>query len=182
MTEISDRYRRVADGLTARVEAVPPDAWDRPTPCEEWVARDVIAHLADSARMFLGRGGVELPDGPSPADDPAGSWAHTRDAVLAALEDPEVAARRFDTGMGEMTVEGMIGRFGVGDVLVHTWDLARAVGLDETLDPAEVRRLFETMEPNDEMMRQGTAFGPKVEVPDDADEQTRLIAFTGRTP
>jgi uncharacterized protein (TIGR03086 family) len=132
--------------------------------------------------MFLGRGGVDLSEGPSPEDDPAAAWAHTRDQVLAALEDPDVAARSFDTGMGEMTVEELIGRFGVGDVLVHTWDLARAVGLDESLDPAEVHRLFETMEPNDEMMRQGTAFGPKVEVPADADEQTRLIAFTGRTP
>ena len=182
MTETSDRYRRVAEAFTARVEAVPPDAWDNPSPCEGWTARDVVAHLADSARMFLGRGGVELPEGPAAADDPAASWAHTRDAVLAALEDPAVADRRFETGMGEMTGEQMIGRFGVGDVLVHTWDLARAVGLDETLDPDEVHRLFETMEPNDEMMRQGTAFGPRVDVPVDADEQTRLIAFTGRTP
>ncbi|HJR24764.1 MAG TPA: hypothetical protein VJ804_04775 [Acidimicrobiales bacterium] len=56
------------------------------------------------------------------------------------------------------------------------------MGLDESLDPDEVHRLLQTMEPNDEMMRQGTAFGPKVEVPYDADEQTRLIGFTGRTP
>jgi len=67
-------------------------------------------------------------------------------------------------------------------VLIHTWDLARAVGLDERLDQDEVRRLFESMEPNDELMRQGTAFGPRVEVPDDADEQTKLLAFTGRRP
>jgi uncharacterized protein (TIGR03086 family) len=146
------------------------------------VARDVVRHLAESAGFFLGRGGVEVTAGPSPDDDPAASWAHTREQVLAALEDPEVAGRRFDTGMGEMSVEEMIGRFGVGDVLVHTWDLARAVGLDEALDADEVHRLYETMAPNDEMMRQGTAFGPKVEVPADADEQTQLIAFTGRTP
>ena len=182
MTETSDRYRRVAEGFTARVEAVPADAWDRPSPCEGWTARDVVAHLADSARMFLGRGGVELPEGPSATEDPPASWAHTRDAVLGALEDPEVAGRSFETGMGEMTVEEMLGCFGVGDVLVHTWDLARSVGLDDTLDPEEVRRLLESMEPNDEMMRQGTAFGPKVDVPAGADEQTRLIAFTGRTP
>jgi hypothetical protein len=31
-------------------------------------------------------------------------------------------------------------------------------------------------------MRSSGHFGPRVEVPEDADEQTRLIAFTGRTP
>lgn len=60
--------------------------------------------------------------------------------------------------------------------------MVRATGLDETLDPAEVSRLLAAMEPMDEFMRQGTAFGPKVEVPADADAQTRLIAFTGRRP
>ena len=182
MTDVSERYRHVAEGFTARVEAVPPDGWDRPSPCEGWVARDIVAHLADSARGFLSRGDAELPEGPSPADDPAASWAHTRDAVVAALDDPEIAGRSFDSPLGPMTVEDLVGRFGVGDVLVHTWDLARAVGLDDTLDPGEVQRLLQVMEPNDEMMRQGTAFGPKVPVPDDADDQTRLIVFTGRTP
>jgi uncharacterized protein (TIGR03086 family) len=182
MSETAARDRQVAGGFTARVEAVPPDGWDRPSPCEGWTARDVVGHLAESARGFLSRGGVDLPDGPSAEDDPPGAWAHTRDHVLAVLEDPELAGRRFETGMGEMSLEEMVGRFGVGDVLVHTWDLARAVGLDDTLDPDEVHRLLQTMEPNDELMRQGTAFGPKVPVPDDADEQTRLIAFTGRRP
>jgi uncharacterized protein (TIGR03086 family) len=72
--------------------------------------------------------------------------------------------------------------FGLGDVLVHTWDLARATGLDDTLDPDEVHRFLTAMEPMDEMMRKGTAFGDRIDVADNADEQTRLIAFTGRQP
>ncbi len=65
---------------------------------------------------------------------------------------------------------------------MHTWDLARATGLDERLDPDEVHALFVTMEPMDEMLRQSGQFGARVPVPDDADEQTKLIAFTGRQP
>jgi uncharacterized protein (TIGR03086 family) len=72
--------------------------------------------------------------------------------------------------------------FCTGDVLVHTWDLARATGLDERLDPDEVHRMYEGMEPMDEVLRQSGQFGPRVRVPDDADEQTKLIAFTGRRP
>jgi uncharacterized protein (TIGR03086 family) len=72
--------------------------------------------------------------------------------------------------------------FCIGDVLVHTWDLARATGQDETLDPDEVHGLYEGMLPIDDVLRQSGQYGARVEVPDDADEQTKLIAFTGRQP
>ena len=65
-------------------------------------------------------------------------------------------------------------------MLIHTWDLARAAGLDERLDPTEVHRVFETMKPMDEKMRAPGAIGPKLEPPPGADEQTQLLAFMGR--
>jgi uncharacterized protein (TIGR03086 family) len=72
--------------------------------------------------------------------------------------------------------------FFLGDVVVHTWDLARATGLDETLDADVVHDMLVGMEPMDEMLRASGQYGPKVDVAPDADEQTRLIAFTGRQP
>lgn len=182
MTATADRFRTAAEGLTERIEAVPLDRWDAPSPCEGWVARDVVGHVCEAISGFLGRFEVAVPQVPPVADDPLGAWVTVRDAAIAALEDPATLARTIDTPMGTMSLEDMVGRFGIGDLLVHTWDLARATGLDEQLDPDEVRRLYDTMAPNDELMRQGTAFGPKVSVADDADEQTRLIAFTGRDP
>jgi uncharacterized protein (TIGR03086 family) len=182
MTETSDRYRKVADDLSQRVAAVPLEGWERPSPCDGWTARDVVAHLVESTGMFLGRVGVTLPEGPSAAEDPQGAWEAARAAMEQALDDPAVAQVEYDSPMGRTTLETTAGMFGVGDVLIHTWDLARATGLDERLDQDEVRRLYEVMEPNDEMMRQGTAFGPRVDAPDDADEQTKLLAFTGRRP
>ncbi len=182
MTETADRYRAVAATFTERVAAVPPDAWGNTAPCEGWVARDVIEHVVGASGHFLAGAGVELPAGPSVGEDPLGAWSSARDAVQAALLDPAVAGHVHESPMGPLTFEQMVGFFGVGDILIHTWDLSRATGLDETLDPTEVSILFERMQPMDEMMRKGDAFGPKVEVPNDADEQTRLIAFTGRTP
>jgi hypothetical protein len=38
------------------------------------------------------------------------------------------------------------------------------------------------MQPYEEALRTSGHYGPAVPVPPDADEQTRLIAFTGRTP
>ncbi len=179
MSETAERYRRVAAAFTERVEQVPTEAWGQPTPCEGWVARDVIRHIVDTTAFFLGDKAAEVP---SVDDDPAGAWRAARDQIQTALDDPSVAGMEVESPMGRSTFEELVGRFGVADVLIHTWDLARATGLDETLDPAEVSRLFAMMQPMDEMMRQGGAFGPKVDVPDDADEQTKLIAFTGRTP
>jgi hypothetical protein len=42
--------------------------------------------------------------------------------------------------------------------------------------------MVDSMAPMEEAMRQSEHYGPRVEVPADADEQTRMIAFTGRQP
>ena len=72
--------------------------------------------------------------------------------------------------------------FILGDVLIHSWDLARATGLDETLDAVEVARMFDGLQGIDEILRQGGQYGPKIDPGEDADLQTQLIAFTGRRP
>jgi uncharacterized protein (TIGR03086 family) len=133
---------------------------------------------------FLESGsGVQLPSGPSVDDDPVGAWTTMNDGIQALLDDPGTARREFShERAGRHSLENAIGTFFLGDVLVHTWDLARATGGDETLDAAEVRDMLAGMLPMDEVLRQSGHYGPRVEVPGDADEQTRLIAFTGRTP
>jgi uncharacterized protein (TIGR03086 family) len=184
MDDIADRYRRVAGGFTDRARRVPPDGWERPAPCEGWVARDVVRHLVEWFPPFLRTGaGIELPAGPSVDDDPVAAWTTMSDAVQRLLESPEVSRRSFSHPQaGDHQLDVAIGMFLLGDVLVHTWDLARATGLDEALDPDEVARMLEGLEPMDEVLRTSGQYGARVEVPDDADAQTRLIAFTGRRP
>ncbi|MGH8993944.1 MAG: TIGR03086 family metal-binding protein [Acidimicrobiia bacterium] len=183
MTGISERYRRVAGEFTRRAEVVPEIAWDNPAPCEGWVARDVVRHMVEwMPSMVLDPVGVEWERGPSVDEDPAGAWAAMNVAIQSALDDPAVAAREFDMQVGRFNVENAVDMFCTGDILVHTWDLARATGLDETLDADEVHRLYSGMEPMDEVLRKSGHYGPRVEVPEDADEQTRLIGFTGRRP
>lgn len=179
----SDRFRRLAATFGERARAVPPERWDDPAPCEGWVARDVVRHMVDwMPAMVLDGAGIARPDGPSVDDDPADAWDHLARMLQSALDDPAVAATSFQMRMGTVTVEHAIATFCLGDVLVHTWDLARATGLDETLDPDEVHRLLGGMEAMDEALRSSGHYGPCVEVSADADELTRLIAFTGRRP
>ncbi len=183
MTTIGDRYRTVAAGFTTRVDNVTDGRWTDPAPCEGWLARDVVGHLAEWVPgMFLAKAGVEvaLPD---VTEDPAGTWHALDDALQSLLDDDEQIGKEVEFGMGPMTLGQAFAMFGLGDVLVHTWDLARATGQDDTLDPAEVDVLYAQMASfPEEQMRSGGMFGPRVEVPDDADAQTKLIAYSGRRP
>jgi hypothetical protein len=67
-------------------------------------------------------------------------------------------------------------------VFLHRWDLARATGQDETLDPQRCAKMLEGMLPMDEVLRQSGQYGPRIEVSEDADAQAKLLAFIGRTP
>jgi uncharacterized protein (TIGR03086 family) len=183
MSDAADRYGKVAGEFTRRVEAVPAAAWDNPAPCEGWVARDVVRHLVEwIPAYFVGYWDIGVDAIPSVDTDPVGAW-HALDATLRrALADPAIAQAERDTRMGRQTFEAALDMIGTNDVFLHTWDLARATGGDERLDPDEVHRLYEGMLPMDELLRTSGHYGPRVEVPDGADEQTRLLAFIGRTP
>jgi uncharacterized protein (TIGR03086 family) len=84
--------------------------------------------------------------------------------------------------MGRSSFAATIDMICTADVLVHTWDLARATGLDEALDPDEVHAMLVGVEPMDEVLRSSGHYGPRVDVDEGADEQTRLLAFLGRHP
>ncbi|HEV7861678.1 MAG TPA: TIGR03086 family metal-binding protein [Acidimicrobiia bacterium] len=180
MSDLLDRYRRLADGFTARVEAVPDGAWDNSSPCEEWKARDVVGHVAGLSKHFVAViNGVE-PPAPAPLDDPVTAWAEARAGVEAVLADPDQAGSIVETPMGDMPFEVLMGQFGCMDLLIHTWDLARAAGLDESIDPDAAANAYEMLKPMDEMLRGPGIFKPAIEPPADADIQTKLLSFLGR--
>lgn len=179
----AERFRRVAGRFSDRVGEVSPESWDRPAPPEGWTVRDVVRHLVEWVPSVIGRSGLDMPTGPSVDVDPAGAWATFATTIQSFLDDADMAAIQFDVGPpGMMSVENAIDMLVTGDVLVHTWDLARGAGLDETLDPIIVPQMLAGMEPIDEMLRSSGHYGSRVAVPADADAATKLIAFTGRRP
>ena len=184
MDHVADQYRRVARSFTELVEGVSLDDWDRPSPCEGWTARDVVGHLAEWVPAFFAdAGGPTLSTGPSVDIDPVGAWHSLDTGIQDVLDQPALAAREINhQRVGQHRFDEAIGRFVLGDVLVHTWDIGRATGQDVTLDPAVVHDMLAGMEPLDDVLRSSGQYGPRVEVPADADEQTRLLAFTGRRP
>ncbi len=177
-------HRSIAAEFTATVTGTPQDAWDNPAPPDGWVARDVVRHLLDWLPAFLnGPTDIVFPAGPSVDDDPVTAWLTRRDAVQALLDEPATAEQEFEfPHMGTMTLGQAIDTVYTNDVFMHRWDLARATGQDETLDPLRCTRMLESMLPIDEALRASGHYGPRVEVADDADPTAKLMAFLGRAP
>jgi uncharacterized protein (TIGR03086 family) len=184
MISAADEHRQIAADFTTTVAGVAPAAWDNPAPPEGWVARDVVRHLTEWFPAFLQSAtGNVLPAGPAVDDDPVGAWRTQTAAVQALLDDPATAEKVHDfPHMGTMPLQNVVSMIYTSDVFMHRWDLARATEQDETLDPERCAAMFEGMLPMDEVLRQSGHYGPRVDVPDDADAQTRLLAFIGRTP
>lgn len=182
MSDVIERYQGLAEQFAARVEAAPDGAWDAPAPCEGWAARDVVAHVVGSMRAVTAAviGGESLPVGAD--EDPKEAFRSSFAAVKEAIARPGALEQKMQGPMGEMPVEFMLGRFLANDVLVHTWDLARAVGGDERLDQDAVGHAFEGLKPIDQMLRSPGVFGAKVEPPEGADLQTQFLCFLGRNP
>ncbi|MFW5420714.1 TIGR03086 family protein [Nocardiopsis sp. CNT-189] len=182
MSEISERYRVRAAEFTRRVEAVPEDGWDAPSPCEGWTARDVLDHMLDNHRNMPGYAGVKLDLPRTAADDPKKAWSEAVAAMQDLLDDPERAGKEYDGYFGRTSIEKTVDEFLGTDLVVHAWDIARATGQDEALPADEVHRLWIGSHEWGDAIRMEGICGPAVPVPDDASEQDRLLAFFGRRP
>ena len=180
-TIAAGRHREISAGFTARVLGA--SDWDASAPVPGWRARDVVGHLVGWFPGFLESAtGLVLDRGPSPDQDPVAAWQVHSDAVQRLLDGPAAATAFRHPMVGELPLPDAVDRFYTTDVFLHTWDLARATGQDEQLDPQTCAQLLDGMEPIEELLRSSGQYGPRVQVPDDADVQTRLLAFIGRDP
>lgn len=177
--EVVERTTRLVRGFDERVGAAPADSWSNPAPCEGWTARDVVTHVGNNLfSIAAGLTGGE-PRQISADEDVVAAWDEARERFLDVLPSADLSTN-LPGPFGPMPAEQLIGQLVATDVLVHTWDLARAVGGDERLDPAAVSGAYAGLKPLDEMIRQPGVFGPKIEPPADADEQTQFLCFLGR--
>lgn len=179
-TAVAARYRRLAHALTDTLASIPADGWDAASPCEGWSARDVLRHLIEVQSMPLTPAGLALPAAPSVDADPVDAWSATRDAVLEILYDPQRARLEYDSALGRTTVAASVDAFICFDLAIHRWDIARATGGDDTIPDEDLAAAAALAERMGERIHGPGICGPAIEVPADADEQTRVLAMLGR--
>jgi uncharacterized protein (TIGR03086 family) len=168
---VLQRHRRAIAGFdTVLADAGP---WDSPSPCAGWTASDVVKHVTDIHTVMAQRLGE-----PSSG----GGWPAARDAALRALATPGALDQVIDVPNGGEMTAGRFVNVVTTDVLVHTWDLARAFGTTVQLDPELVERAYNAAMPMDELIRSSGMFGPRIDFADDADPQSKMLAFFGRDP
>jgi uncharacterized protein (TIGR03086 family) len=160
--------------------------WDRRSPCDAWDARGVLEHVIGFHDVLLLRPLGLKPD--RPRDDPQTRWELTYGQLEKAFEPgrclfdkivdiPELQgnpATRLDARamMPNLT----------RDVLVHAWDLARAVDADDRLDAGWCEQFYAALPKDPRALSISGMFDAPVAVGDQTDVQSKLLARLGRNP
>ena len=177
-------------GETNRVvDGIEPNQLDNPSPCDEWTVRDVLNHVIGGARMFavcVRDGSISdeefgaIAAGDNLGDDYKAALRTATDDALGAFAAPGAVDKMVTLPFGTMPA-GVAMNIAIFDVATHTWDLARATGEDETLDPEQLQRMIARIGAMpEEALRAEGMFGPPIKVSADADDQTKRLAYFGR--
>lgn len=183
---------RAADEFETRLRLVTDAQRTLPTPCEEWNVRDLVTHLIRGMRLYTlllhgatGDVATKALEGfDVGSEDWAGVFRSGYRTMRDAFDAPGALERTVShPGLGDIPAT-MLFDMRLTEFAVHGWDLARAIGADETIDPEIVAALWAFVEPWSAMLP-STGYvgsGASGDVPDSAPLQTRLLDLLGRRP
>lgn len=180
MTAGTDRLLENLAAFDLRVQAAKNGDWTRPTPCRGWTAEHVVNHVMSNIRKLsanLQGTAIELR---LEGEGIVAAWDRTFAMAKSVLPGADTSVS-ISGAMGPTPAEAIIEGPIATDALVHTWDLARAVGGDEELDRNAVEFAYQGIKMADVMLRRPRVMGPKVTSAPDADLQTEFLNFVGRT-
>ncbi len=186
MVDLPEVHARALESARRSVAAIGDDQWVLDSDCEGWTVRELVNHIVTGNYWAaeLGSGltieavGDRL-DGDILGNDPL--RAYDDSAIVAAAVFRAPGAMEAPCAVSYGPVPGAVycgHRF--LDLLIHGWDVATSTGHDTTLDPELVEACFEVLEPQLDMLAASGMFGTTIEVPEDADRQTQLLAVLGR--
>jgi uncharacterized protein (TIGR03086 family) len=186
VSDVVSLFRRVVDEFDKRVQATSEDQWGNDTPCSEWSVRDLVNHVVGEDMwvkpIIEGKTIEEVGgalDGDLLGDDPKRAWKEAAEESIAAASSEGALTTTCHVSSGDISGEKYLSEV-LSDNVIHTWDLARGVGADDKLDPELVDFAYAYLAPQIEGWRKAGVIGPALEVPDDADPQTKLLAMAGR--
>ncbi len=175
------------EGFGRRIAAVGPDQWSAPTPCADWDVRALVNHVAGELLwippLLEGKTIAEVGerfDGDVLGADPGSTWKSAGTGAQASAEEAGAQERTVHLSFGDFAGGDYLGQV-TSDVIIHTWDLARAIGADDRFEPSLLDFVSGFLGPQIEAWRSAGAFGPAAATKA-ADAQDELLAQTGRSP
>jgi uncharacterized protein (TIGR03086 family) len=178
MHGIVANHRRACEGFSTIV-VQGGGSWANPSPCSEWDAEALVEHVIGFHDVLLL--GPTRTKPTRPKGDPVARWSMTVSALDSAVETVASGTEAGRSGAVEVRLDRLLPML-TTDVVVHTWDLARAIDVDPQLDHLLCELTLQAARSRDEQLRASGLFGAAVPVPAEADACTRLVAFFGRNP
>ena len=189
-TEALARFAAAQDAIGDVVAQLGDGQWAWPTPCTEWTVRQLVNHVVGEqlwvAPMLAGRTvadvGAEL-DGDLMGDSPVSAWAAAAADARARFALPGALDGAINSSSGPKPADEYLAEL-TFDLVVHRWDLGRAVSIEQRFTDSECALVEESIAGfagmTDTLVAAGV-FAAPVDVAGGADRQTLLLAALGRT-
>jgi uncharacterized protein (TIGR03086 family) len=187
---LNRRAVRASIEVVARVTA---DDLGRPTPCEAWTLADLLAHMMAQHYGFAaaarGEGGnLAVWEVRPVGNDPAGTYAAAAEHVIQAFSEVGVLERAFVLPEISKTITFPAPQaisFHFIDYVVHSWDVARSLGVPIAFDPDVLEAAISValaVPDGERRLQPGAAFRPGLAVPEGSNLLDRILAMLGRSP
>jgi uncharacterized protein (TIGR03086 family) len=173
------------------VAQVKPEQWDDPTPCADWDVRTLAAHLIVGRYVYRGLlegvpaaelGPIRERQSKAIGNAPVTACESAVRSIREAFTEPGALERTVHHRIGDMPGSELLVQL-VADCVVHSWDLATAIGVNPELDGQLVELAYEFYAPRmqkEVMYAYGWFKPPTRPLPEGATPLERLIHLVGR--
>jgi uncharacterized protein (TIGR03086 family) len=172
-----------------RLRQVGEPDWQRTTPCADWDVYRLVNHVVIGGGRYgrLVRGGTRdafIAERQLDAlvDGAIAAWESNARTCREAFAEPGALQRTVAFSTGDIPASRLLS-IRIVEVAVHTWDLARALGSDESMNPQLVGFTLAAFIEND--LPRGAGGVPFFDEPthgETSGDLDRLLRLAGREP
>jgi uncharacterized protein (TIGR03086 family) len=187
--DLVELHGRCGQRFAALAAGVRPAQWHDRTPCSQWDVQALAHHLLYEQRwvppllegLTLGQVGDRF-EGDLMGEDTwawPGLLASSIAEAHAAVAQPGVLDRTVHLSFGAASGREYVIQL-TADLAIHAWDLARATGQDDTLEPGAAALLLPWTQANASLLTASGMFGSRIDAGPDAPADVRLLGLLGR--
>ncbi|MEU8161407.1 TIGR03086 family metal-binding protein [Micromonospora parva] len=186
-TQTSDLLAAAAPATIGVVRGISDDQLDLPTPCQDYLVRDLLNHLFQVVINFQDLAEKRQVEWAEKPDHLADGWRDRFEVetgrLIAAWSKPSTL-EGVSPGMG--MPQSVVGGMALLDLIVHGWDLAVATGQPYHPAPEAVAELHALVEQLGPTARKMGVFAdpvpPATPTETPTSDLAHLLTQTGRTP